>query len=81
MKEMIIEYERELAKITRRAEELRALSHRYMPTDELNLLRKRLDVLISEKHELMSALAQMRKTVGPKPPHPSIIRSGSNALC
>ncbi|MBR4622015.1 MAG: hypothetical protein IKO44_00615 [Ruminococcus sp.] len=77
MKTLLLNYEEQLRLIEKRLEELRQLKKDYIPVPALNLLRARIDTLITEKYELMSAIVMIRKYLEPKDPDDG--RSGDAA--
>lgn len=79
MKKLIDTYEQEIEILTRRSKELHARLRAGVPERELASLRGRCEALDAERLELMRAVAEMKRIISPKRPHPSVLAEGDAA--
>lgn len=73
MKKILDSYEKTIAQLTVRIGELKdEMKSTYLPVEQLNKLRDRIELLQTEKYDLMFTAAQIRTHLGGKPLSPSL---------
>lgn len=73
MKKILDSYEKTIAQLTVRIGELKdEMKISQLPVEQLNKLRDRIELLQTEKYDLMFTAAQIRTHLGGKPLSPSL---------
>lgn len=73
MKKILDSYEKTIAQLTVRISELKEqLKSSRLPVSELNIIKERIELLQTEKYDLMFTAAQIRTYLEEKPLTPSL---------